>query len=116
MATYSSAQILAMVSDDKNELKELLAMFIELCPQMLDEMDNYIKTNQLQQAGSVAHKLKSSIKLWEIYDLVDDIVFVEINGKKEINLEEIKEKSVFIRSELEAICIAMKTEYDLLDL
>lgn len=112
MATYSSAQILAMVSDDKNELKELLAMFIELCPQMLDEMDNYIATNQWQKAGSIAHKLKSSIKLWEIYDLVDDIIFIEINGKNEVEHIAITEKSLLIRKELEKICIAMKTEYD----
>lgn len=107
---FSKDQILEMIGHDQNELKILIEMFIDLCPKMLDEIDFSIAKGDFKTAGDVAHKLKSSVRLWDISEVVDDVIFLEINGKNLTNTEILASKAMVVRNVLEKVLKQMKEE------
>jgi HPt (histidine-containing phosphotransfer) domain-containing protein len=107
---YSKNQILEMIGHDQEELDLLMKMFIDLSPQMLDEIDFFISKNNFKSAGDVAHKLKSSVRLWDIDSILEDVLFIEVNGKNETQTEQIKPKAEKVRTILQEVLEQMKEE------
>lgn len=56
--------------------KELLEIFVKTTPEMVEQLQNAVKQNDLEQMGKIAHKLKSNVQsvgLNDVFLLLDDI-------------------------------------------
>lgn len=86
---YNLDMLRELVGDDENEIKELVNMFIELTPETLSELNNHFENKNYDGVGSAAHKLKSTIKLWDITEIKNEIVMIELNAKNNENLDKL---------------------------
>ncbi|OIP00743.1 MAG: hypothetical protein AUJ98_06380 [Bacteroidetes bacterium CG2_30_33_31] len=89
-----------LMAGNELETNNLLQLFIDLTPPLMENMMEAAKRKDWIEAGNLAHKLKSSVRLMGINSIVDDTLFIEINGKAqtEINLlpSKIEELSIKI--------------------
>jgi len=110
-AKYNSSLLLEMMDGNQKEVKELAHMLFDLGPQMISEISICIDTDNWKMAGDIAHKLKSSLKLWGMDDLVSYAIFIEKNGRNNTNHSEIIENFKTLESGLIDVLELMKKEY-----
>jgi len=100
-----------MMDGNKQEVIELAHMFFELSPKMLAEIELCIEEEEWIMAGDISHKLKSSLKLWRMNNLVPFAIFIEQNGRNNTNYEGIIENFKLLKDGLEVVLTEMKKEY-----
>jgi HPt (histidine-containing phosphotransfer) domain-containing protein len=110
---YKIDAISAMLDNDENEIKGLAEMFVELVPGMMNDLDTAIQKEDWHEAGLQAHKLKSTIKIWQIESLYDDILFVEQHGKAMDEHVAIVEKNTNIQKVLAQVVSELKADFSL---
>ncbi|MBI1185184.1 hypothetical protein GC194_12990 [bacterium] len=82
---------------DKEFINDMIATFLEETPKDIDEMERELKASNWLQVGLIAHKLKSSIKMFGFESIKNMAVDIEQSGKKNENTEALPEKvPVFI--------------------
>ena len=80
---------LAAGSDDF--VQSMIDTFLEHTPGQLEEMINAYESGDLPVVGSIAHKIKPNIDLFNINDISQDIRVVEEKGKAGVNDEALKQ-------------------------
>ena len=113
MSDFSSDLLMNILDGDSEEVKEMAKMLNSLGPQMIEEIEEAINNKNWENAGTVAHKLKSSLKLWQMEDLVDLAVFIEINGVSSSNHEDIINKFAELKKGFNIVLIAMQEKFNL---
>jgi len=108
---YSPSLLLDMMDGNHQEVRELAIMFFDLGPQMLQEIESNIEQDKLEKAGDIAHKLKSSLRLWQMSELVDLAIFIEQYGRKRTKLEEINSKLSTLKEGFAIALSEMKKDY-----
>ena len=76
---------------DEAFVKSMVVLFLQTVPVSLDDLQSACNDQNWEQAGRVAHKLKSTIDSMKITPLKDVIRKIESNGKKCENVETIPE-------------------------
>jgi len=98
------------MDQNNEEVNELMTIFINMVPVMLDDMLSFADSENWKAAGNVAHKLKSSMRLWDISSLDEDVVFIETYGLQETQTDKVKERIVHLREHLFNVIEEMKLE------
>jgi len=107
---YSRNKLHQMMDQNESEVNELMKIFIQMVPIMLDDLSVFTKDGNWIECGNIAHKLKSSVRLWEIEIIDSDLVFVEENGRSSKNTELIIEKIKHINDILRPVLQQMELE------
>lgn len=107
---YTRDKLLNMMDQNTKEVDELMALFISLVPPMLGEIRQGINDKNWHSISEVAHKLKSSMRLWGIDSLEEPVVFVETYAASEELLDEVVVKSEFLCDQLQLIISDMQSE------
>ncbi|RLD46698.1 MAG: hypothetical protein DRI86_02505 [Bacteroidetes bacterium] len=110
-AQYNPSLLLEMMDGNQNEVNELAHMLFDLAPQMLAEIEFCIDEKKWEMAGDVSHKLKSSLKLWKMNNLVPYALYIEKNGRNNTNYDEIIKNFEALKIGLNKVLILMKKEY-----
>ncbi len=100
-----------MMDGNFSEVRELALMLFDLGPQMIDEIESAIENEQWNKAGDVSHKLKSTLKLWSMKSIVPFALYIEENGAKSQNIEDIKENFKNLKIGFQKILDKMKSEF-----
>jgi len=108
---YNPSLLLEMMDGNQKEIKELAYMLYDLGPQMISEISICIETDNWEKAAKVSHKLKSSLKLWRMENLVPYALFIEKNGRNNTNHKEIIENFNSLKVGLNEVLELMKKEY-----
>lgn len=108
---YNSQSLLEMMDENKAEVSELASMLFDLGPQMIIEMEEAIRQKNWIGAGNIAHKLKSTLKLWQMESLVPLAIFIEENGRKSINKDDIFKKFYALEIGFNLAIEEMKLEF-----
>jgi len=108
---YNSQSLLAMMDGNQTEVSELANMLFDLGPQMIHDIKVAIQQNNWIDAGNTAHKLKSTLKLWQMEDLVPLAFYIEENGRKSINQDQISTKFELLESGFNLAIEEMKLEF-----
>jgi len=98
------------MDQNNEEVNELMSIFIKMVPTMLDEMLSYVGNGNWKAASNVAHKLKSSMRLWDISSLDEDAVFIETYGLQEEQTDEVKRRVMHLSEQLMRVIEEMKVE------
>ena len=86
---YDLSIVQSVSGGDKAFIKKMILLFMETVPQNVNELTNALKTENWEQVGKMAHKLKSTVDSMGIKSIHTDIRTVESNAKQQKNLSEI---------------------------
>ncbi len=86
---YNLKQLQDLAAGSDDFVQSMIETFLEHTPGQLDEMLAAYTSGDLQTVGSIAHKIKPNIDLFNITSILDDIRVVEEKGKAGINDDEL---------------------------
>ncbi len=80
-----------MLGGDKKAILQMVKIFLQATPESLNELNKCYKKDDLQGVSKLAHRLKSSVDIFAIQDIKQDIRRLENNTRDNINLDEVPE-------------------------
>ncbi len=89
---YSKQKLLLMMDQNNDEVKQLMDIFVRAVPEMLNEMQTYSQCENWYECGNIAHKLKSSARLWDITSVDKDLVYIEEQGIRAKDTSQVNQK------------------------
>jgi HPt (histidine-containing phosphotransfer) domain-containing protein len=101
---YDLTMIQSVSGGDEEFIKKMIALFIETVPHNIHEMVDAVNNKNWDQAGKMAHKLKSTIDSMGIKSIRDDIRKIESLSKEQKQLDEIPPLVLHIRTVIDS-CI-----------
>ena len=113
MNLYSSKGMMEMMDGSHSNVKEIAILFSTIGPQMIKDTEEAIKNEKWIEVGDIAHKLKTSLRLWQMDSLIDIAVFIEKNARKEIEIDAIKEKFIELKKDFFLAIDELKIEFEI---
>lgn len=110
---YSRDKLSQMMDQNKEEVNELMKIFVSMVPAMLQEMQDAVKGEDWSRCSDLAHKLKSSMRLWAIDSLDEDVLYIETNGLNAENTEQVAQKIQNLSRKLLGVIEDMNKELDI---
>ncbi len=89
---YDLSIVQSVSGGDKAFIKRMILLFIETVPQNLQDLNTALRSQNWEQVGKLAHKLKSTVDSMGIKSIHADIRSVEANAKQQKDLAEIAPK------------------------
>lgn len=111
--SLDKTELLEKVFGDKDMLAEIIDMFLELSPTMLDAIDQTIQVHDAKKLSETAHTLKGSIGNFTIDSPFQAALELENIGKSE-NLGRANEAFAIMKNEIDMLnraLIELKTEF-----
>ncbi len=105
---YNLEQLEAMASGDVAFVNKMVGMFIDLTPEVIDRMKDGFASDDLEDMGAAAHKIKPSIDMMGIKVLYQKIRDLEQFGKNRQNMDQIPGLLNEVVSTLEAVIEQLK--------
>ena len=93
MASIDLTYLNEISGGDKEFIAEMIETFLEETPKDIAELEKLLADENWTAIGLVAHKLKSSIKMFGFEDVKNMAVYIEQSGKKGENLDVLAQKS-----------------------
>jgi CheY-like chemotaxis protein/HPt (histidine-containing phosphotransfer) domain-containing protein len=103
---YNLSLVNDLAEGNTDFIKSLVQIFIDTIPATSKEMLVCIENAEWEQAGKLAHKLKSTIDTMQFVSIKEDIRFIELNGKNKTNTHQIRT----IASKVDAVIITATTQ------
>ena len=97
---YSRNKLSQMMDQNEEEVDELMKIFVQMVPEMLREMRDFAELEKWPECSDVAHKMKSSMRLWDMDVLDEDVVYIETHGMLSENTESIRERIQNLNTQL----------------
>jgi len=72
---------------DEEFIVDMIETFLEETPKDVDDMKTQLEGQNWSELGKVAHKLKSSIKMFGFETLKNQVLFLEQSGKSGDNID-----------------------------
>jgi len=101
---YDLSIVQSVSGGDKAFIRKMILLFIETVPQNLTDLSTALRTENWEQVGKMAHKLKATVDSMGIKSIHSDIRIVETNAKQQKDLHEIPSKIEKIVSVID-LCI-----------
>ena len=86
---YDLTMVKSVSGGDEGFIKKMVALFIETVPQNVQELNKGLQSENWEQVGKMAHKLKSTVDSMGIQSIRQDIRTVEANAKQQEFLDQI---------------------------
>jgi HPt (histidine-containing phosphotransfer) domain-containing protein len=78
-----------MLGGDKKAILQMVKIFLQATPDSLNELNKCYEKNDLQGVSKLAHKLKSSVDIFSVNDIKQDIRRLENITRENVNLDEV---------------------------
>jgi HPt (histidine-containing phosphotransfer) domain-containing protein len=78
-----------MLGGDQKAIFQMVKIFLQATPESLSELNKCYEKNDLDGVSRLAHKLKSSVDIFCINDIKQDIRRLENNTRDNINVDEV---------------------------
>jgi HPt (histidine-containing phosphotransfer) domain-containing protein len=78
-----------MLGGDQKAIFQMVKIFLQATPESLNELNRCYQKNDLDGVSRLAHKLKSSVDIFCINDIKQDIRRLENNTRDNINIDEV---------------------------
>ncbi|MBN3035167.1 MAG: Hpt domain-containing protein [Bacteroidales bacterium] len=86
---YDLSNLDEMLGGDKDAKLQMIKIFLQATPESLSEMNKCFGKNDLEGISKLAHKLKSSIDIFCIMDIKQDIRRLENITRDQVNTDEV---------------------------
>ena len=108
---YDLSMVRSVSGGDETFIRKMVQLFIETVPPSLADLQLAVSQQQWEQAGKLAHKLKSTIDSMGILSLKEDIRSLEANGKHQQNLDSIPGLAQKVEAVVNACILQLKTDF-----
>ncbi len=78
-----------MLGGDRQAMLQMVKIFLQATPESLTELNNCFDKDDLDGVSKLAHKLKSSIDIFSIEEIKNDIRRMENLARENVNTDEI---------------------------
>lgn len=78
-----------MLGGDQKAIFQMVKIFLQATPESLSELNKCYEKNDLDGVSRLAHKLKSSVDIFCVNDIKQDIRRLENNTRDNINVDEV---------------------------
>lgn len=109
---YSYNTLKGFLDGDLEQIKDLVETFIESTPDIFLEMKSSVDSENWEQLSKDAHKLKSSVKLFELDEIVEEVIFVEKNAVQLNDKELLRNKYKLIFDKTNIIINKLKEDLE----
>ena len=103
-----------MLGGDQKAIFQMVKIFLQATPESLSELNKCYQKNDLDGVSRLAHKLKSSVDIFCINDIKQDIRRLENNARDNINIDEVPTLVEKLNSVLNETIEQVTEEKDLL--
>ena len=103
-----------MLGGDRQAMLQMVKIFLQATPESLTELNNCFSKNDLDGVSKLAHKLKSSIDIFAISEIKNDIRRLENLAREQVNVEEIPALMEKVNSILNEAIEQVRLEKDVL--
>jgi primosomal protein N'' len=107
---YDLSQVKMFLGNDKQQLGNMINFFLNEIPSMLDALNEHTRKNDLDEVRFFAHKLKSSIDLFQINGLQTDIRVLEKLAIEKTDIPALQQYVSGITHSLEHVMQEIKNE------
>jgi HPt (histidine-containing phosphotransfer) domain-containing protein len=107
---YDLSQVKLFLGDDKQQLGNMISIFVSETPLMIQALNDNMQSSNLDEVRFYAHKLKSSIDLFQINGLQQDIRSLEKLAGEKNNVTIIQQYVSDITNTLEVVIEEMQKE------
>jgi len=80
-----------MLGGDQKAMLQMIKIFLQATPESLSELNKCFDKDDYDGVSKLAHKLKSSVDIFSIFDIKQEIRRLENNTRDSINLDEVPE-------------------------
>lgn len=74
---YDTAQLLSLCMGDKTFLKSMLDMFVNVCEEAIQQMNDALKINSPERVKKISHKIKPSLYSLNVTSIYTDVLVLE---------------------------------------
>ena len=78
-----------MLGGDQKAIFQMVKIFLQATPESLSELNKCFQKNDMDGVSRLAHKLKSSVDIFCVTDIKQDIRRLENNTRDNINIDEV---------------------------
>jgi HPt (histidine-containing phosphotransfer) domain-containing protein len=107
---YDLSQVKLFLGDDKQQLGNMISIFVSETPVMIQALNENMQTKNLDEVRFYAHKLKSSIDLFQINGLQQDIRDLEKLASEKSDVTTIQQYVSDITITLESVIEEIQKE------
>ena len=107
---YDLSQVKLFLGDDKQQLGNMISIFVNETPIMIQALNDNMQSKNLEEVRFYAHKLKSSIDLFQINGLQQDIRVLETLAKERSDVTAIEQYVSAITNRLESVIKEIQKE------
>ena len=111
---FDLANLDEMLGGDRQAMLQMVKIFLQATPESLTELNNCFNKSDLDGVSKLAHKLKSSIDIFSIEEIKNDIRRMENLARENINTDEIPALMGNINSILNEAIEQVRLEKDVL--
>lgn len=111
---YDLSNLNEMLGGDRAAIFQMVKIFLQATPESLNELNTCFDKNDLDGVSKLAHKLKSSIDIFCVNEIKQDIRRLENNTKDNINVDEVPTLVQKINSILKLAIEQVKEEKNLM--
>lgn len=104
-----------MLGGDKKAILQMVKIFLQATPESLSELNKCYNKEDMQGVSKLAHKLKSSVDIFSINEIKQDIRRLENNTRDSINLDEVPELVEKINKVLDEVIKQVEEEKNILN-
>lgn len=108
---YSIAYFEEVAGGDRDFIKKMVDMFIELTPVIVVDMNKAYEQHDLKEMGRLAHKVKPSIANMGISSLNTAILEIEMAGKDEVDSPSLAPMLLEVNNVIEKVIQQLKMAY-----
>ncbi|MBN2174421.1 MAG: Hpt domain-containing protein [Bacteroidales bacterium] len=103
-----------MLGGDRSAIFQMIKIFLQATPESLSELNICYEKNDMDGVSKLAHKLKSSVDIFCINEIKQDIRRLENNTRDNINLDEVPQLVERINTTLNNAIEQVKQEKEIL--
>jgi HPt (histidine-containing phosphotransfer) domain-containing protein len=107
---YDLSQVKLFLGDDKQQLGNMISIFVSETPVMIQALNENMQSHNLDEVRFYAHKLKSSIDLFQINGLQQDIRDLEKLASEKSDVTSIEQYVSDITITLESVIEEIRKE------
>ena len=107
---YDLGQVKLFLGDDKQQLGNMISIFVSETPTMIQALNENMENKNLEEVRFYAHKLKSSIDLFQINGLQQDIRDLEKLAMEKNDVTSIQQYVSDITISLESVIEEIQKE------
>lgn len=103
-----------MLGGDQKAIFQMVKIFLQATPESLSELNKSYQKEDYDGVSKLAHKLKSSVDIFCVNDIKQDIRRLENNTRDNINIDEVPELVEKINTILNLAIEQVKEEKEIL--